>query len=52
MHSICFTALLLSMLAGTGLAAYAGIRALKDDFSPLPLLEKGQVALTAHFGFQ
>lgn len=47
MHSICFTALLLSMLAGTGLAAYAGIRALKDDFSPLPLLEKGQVALTA-----
>lgn len=45
MHSICFTALLLSMLAGTGLVAYAGIRALKDDFSPLPLLEKGQMAM-------
>ncbi len=46
MHAICFTALLLSMLTAVGLAALAGIKALKDDFGTVPLLEKGQLALT------
>jgi len=46
MHAISFTALLLSMLTGVGLAAYAGLKALKDDFSTVDLLEKGQIVMT------
>lgn len=46
MHAISFTALLISMLAGFGLAAYAGVRALKDDFSTVKALEKGQIGMT------
>lgn len=47
MHAISFTALLLSMLAAVGLCAYAGMKALKDDFGSVGLLEKGQIGLTA-----
>jgi cytochrome c-type biogenesis protein CcmF len=46
MHAISFTALLLSMLAAVGLTALAGMKALKDDFGSVALLEKGQVLLT------
>lgn len=45
MHAISFTALLLSMLAGVGVTAYAGLRALKDDYSTVAFLEKGQIIL-------
>jgi len=46
MHAISFTALLLSMLAAVGLTATAGMKALKDDFDTVALLEKGQILLT------
>lgn len=46
MHSLSFSALLLSMLAGIGVVAYAGIRAMKQDYSTLAMLEKGQMAMT------
>jgi len=46
MHSISFAALFLSMLAGVGVVSYAGVKALKDDFSTVGLLEKGQIVLT------
>jgi cytochrome c-type biogenesis protein CcmF len=46
MHAISFTALLLSMLAAVGLTALAGMKALKDDFGTVALLEKGQILLT------
>ncbi len=46
MHAISFTALLLSMLAGVGLTAFAGMKALKEDFGTVALFEKGQMALT------
>ncbi|PKN32359.1 MAG: cytochrome C biogenesis protein CcmF, partial [Deltaproteobacteria bacterium HGW-Deltaproteobacteria-20] len=46
MHAISFTALLLSMLAAVGLTATAGMKALKDDFDTVTLLEKGQILLT------
>ncbi|GAB1410730.1 cytochrome c-type biogenesis CcmF C-terminal domain-containing protein [Desulfovibrionales bacterium] len=46
MHAISFTALLFSMIAGVGVAAYAGVRALKNDYSTVPFLEKAQVVLT------
>lgn len=46
MHAISFSALLLSMLAAVGLTATAGMKALKDDFDTVALLEKGQILLT------
>lgn len=46
MHAISFTALLLSMLAAIGLTAAASIKALKEEFGTVALLEKGQVMLT------
>ncbi len=45
MHAICFSALFLSMLAGAGITAFTAYKALQEDYSPLRLFERSQIAL-------